>query len=312
MMIAKCSSLTEAGERLFITQQSLGKAMKDLEAELGTKLLLRTNRGCALTQDGQEAVRQGREILDRVNRLQHCFQHDAIPLRGKLIILCSQVMFSDELPLALEAFTKQYPDVEVTAMEKDSYYMPVLQQQLLRQTDAVVISILHMPKENRIGMERIPSYLQFHPIWKAKWMACMNRKNHLAKQMRLTTEQLLKEPIIVSSPDYPEIGLDYMMLCCYGDPNVKRTVSSLELFYNVLGETSDCVGIIPDVLLRSKRAAVPAELVCREIEPHVESTVGYLVDQNQRTQPICRTFLQYLERAVENCDSASKSLAGQT
>ena len=118
MMIAKCSSLTEASERLFITQQSLGKEMKDLETELGTKLLLRTNRGCALTKDGQEAVRQGREILDRVNRLQHCFQHDAIPLRGKLIILCSQVMFSDELPLALEAFTKQYPEVEVTAMEQ--------------------------------------------------------------------------------------------------------------------------------------------------------------------------------------------------
>ena len=49
MMIAKCSSLTEASERLFITQQSLGKAMKDLETELGTKLLLRTNRGCVLT-----------------------------------------------------------------------------------------------------------------------------------------------------------------------------------------------------------------------------------------------------------------------
>ena len=80
----------------------------------------------------------------------------------------------------------------------------------------------------------------------------------------------------------------------------------------ILGETSDCVGIIPDVLLRSKRAAVPAELICREIEPHVESTVGYLVDQEQRTQPICRTFLQYLERAVESCDSVSKTIAGQT
>lgn len=38
-MIAKCSSLTEASEQLFITQQSLGKAIKDLEIELGTRLL---------------------------------------------------------------------------------------------------------------------------------------------------------------------------------------------------------------------------------------------------------------------------------
>lgn len=132
-------------------------------------------------------------------------------------------MFADELPLALESFSKQHGEVQVTAMEKDSYYMPVLHNQLLQKSDAVVISILHLPQERSIGIERIPANLQFHPIYRTRWLACMNSRNHLVGQKQLSVETLLKENIIVSCPDYPEIGLDYAMLSCYGEPKVKKS-----------------------------------------------------------------------------------------
>jgi len=299
LMISKCASLTEASERLFITQQSLGKAIRDLENELGVQLLVRNNRGCTLTKEGYEALQQAKEILDKIHQLQNAFVQEEELLKGKLIILCSQVMFADELPMALESFTKQYGEIDVTAMEKDSFYMPVLQQQLLKQEDAVVISILHMPQERGIGLDRIPDSLQFHPVYKTRWLACMNQRHHLARQKQIQMESLLKEKIIVSSPDYPEIGLDSAMLNCYGKPNIKRTVSNLELFYNVLAESDECVGFIPDVLLRYKRVAVPQDLICCEVEPRVYSTVGYLVDKNQSNLPITRKFLQHLESAVE-------------
>jgi len=299
--LEKCDSLSEASERLFITQQSLGKAIRDLEAELDVALLLRTNKGCSLTAEGHEAVRQAKDILGRVKRLQHYFEKAAdTPLHGRLIILCSQVMLADELPLALESFSKQYPDVEVMAMEKDSYYMPVLHAQLLQKdADAVVISILHIPQERSIGLGRISERFQFYPVYRAKWLACMNSRHHLVKQKRISVEALLKENIITSSPDYPETGLDYAMLNYYGTPHVKKIVSNLSLFYGALEENPDYVGLVPNILLRHKRAAVPSELVCREVEPQICSTVGYLVDKAQSNQPIARKFLQHLEVAVE-------------
>ena len=299
LMISKSASLTEASERLFITQQSLGKAIRDLEDELGVALLLRNNRGSVLTKEGYETLEQAKEILEKVHALQNYFEKEDEILRGKLIILCSQVMFSDELPLALESFARQYQEVEVTAMEKDSYYMPILQKHLLETEDAVVISILHMPQEKSIGMDRISDTLQFHPIYKARWMACMNSRNYLAKQKQIPVETLLKEKILISSPDYPEMGLDYALLTSYGKANVKRRVSNLEIFYSVLEETTDCVGIVPDVLLRHKRASVPEGLVCREIEPRISTTIGYLIDKNQSKTTIARKFIQYLEAAVE-------------
>ena len=76
-------------------------------------------------------------------------------------------------------------------------------------------------------------------------------------------------------------------------------VSNLELFYTVLGELDDCVGIIPDVLLKQKRASVSPKLVCREVEPKIYSTVGYLVDKEQSNHIITKKFLQHFEEAIE-------------
>lgn len=306
MMISKCASLTEASERLFITQQSLGKAIRDLEEELGVTLLLRNNRGCTLTKDGQDALQLGKEILEKVKGLQNHFVREDEKLEGKLIILCSPILFADELVMALESFSKKYSEVEVTAMERDSFQMPTLHEQLLQQDDSVIISILHQPHEKKARLP-IAGNLQFHPVYKTRWLACMNSRNHLAKQNRISMEQLLQEKIIVNSPACPDPGLDAGLLGCYGTPQVKRIVSSMDLFYKVLGELDNCVGIIPDVLLQDKRIAVPEELICRATEPSIYTTVGYLVDKEQSSRLIAQKFIQHFEAAVEKTTLQSKS-----
>ena len=51
MEIERCRSLTEAAKRLFVTQPSITKAMRELEKELGITILKRTNRGVDFTPD---------------------------------------------------------------------------------------------------------------------------------------------------------------------------------------------------------------------------------------------------------------------
>lgn len=305
MMISKCASLTEASERLFITQQSLGKAIRDLEEELGVTLLLRNNRGCALTREGRETVQMAKEILEKISQLQNHFVKEEEKLEGKLTILCSPILFSDELAIALEAFSNQYSEVDVTAMERDSFQMLELHEQLLQQEEAIVISILHQPQEKTVRL-KFPANLQFHPVYKTQWLACMNPQNRLARQTRITTEALLKEKIIVSSPNYPGLGLDAGLLSCYGKPQIKRIVSSQTLFYKVLREVEDCIGIIPDVLLHDKQIAVPKELACCPTEPPIYSTAGYVIDKKQSNQVIAQKFIQYFEAAVEKTAIQSK------
>lgn len=59
MEIERCRSLTEAAKRLFVTQPSITKAVRELEKELGITILKRTNRGIDFTPEGKELAAYG-------------------------------------------------------------------------------------------------------------------------------------------------------------------------------------------------------------------------------------------------------------
>jgi DNA-binding transcriptional LysR family regulator len=66
--IAEEGSLTKAGVRLHLAQQSLSQQMRTLEAQVGAPLLVRSPRGVALTPVGTVLLREARSILARAER----------------------------------------------------------------------------------------------------------------------------------------------------------------------------------------------------------------------------------------------------
>ena len=63
--IARTGSINRAAENLFLTQPGLSSAVKSLEKELGTTLLIRTSSGIDLTKDGQVIAENASAVLDR-------------------------------------------------------------------------------------------------------------------------------------------------------------------------------------------------------------------------------------------------------
>jgi LysR family nitrogen assimilation transcriptional regulator len=68
MMISRCSSITEAADRLGIAQPSLSQQLLRLEDEFGTKLFRRTSRGVAPTDAGRMLQEHAATILQAMNR----------------------------------------------------------------------------------------------------------------------------------------------------------------------------------------------------------------------------------------------------
>ena len=66
METSRATSLSKAGEKLHITQQSLNAALKKLEEELGATLLNRDFSGIRLTEQGRIAVQYAEKILEQV------------------------------------------------------------------------------------------------------------------------------------------------------------------------------------------------------------------------------------------------------
>lgn len=66
--IVRCGSLNKASERLYVSQPSLSKQLRQLEKEVGHELLTRSYDGIELTPSGRLFYEQMGEILDEFDR----------------------------------------------------------------------------------------------------------------------------------------------------------------------------------------------------------------------------------------------------
>ena len=67
---AEAGSITKAAGQLFISQLSLSNAIKDLEAETGTVIFVRSRNGVTLTKDGMEFLGYARQVLQQMELLE--------------------------------------------------------------------------------------------------------------------------------------------------------------------------------------------------------------------------------------------------
>lgn len=52
--ISKCGSINKAAQKLFLSQSGISTAVRELENELGIRVLARSNRGVEFTPEGKE------------------------------------------------------------------------------------------------------------------------------------------------------------------------------------------------------------------------------------------------------------------
>ena len=72
--IEKTRSVTQAAGNLFMTQPTLSKAIKDLEASLGFMVFKRTSKGMIPTQKGAEFLTYAKKIVVQLQKMEAALQ----------------------------------------------------------------------------------------------------------------------------------------------------------------------------------------------------------------------------------------------
>ncbi len=79
--VARCGSLSKASEVLLIAQPNISRSVKELERDLGITIFHRSARGMTLTPEGEEFIRDARDILTRIDSLEGFYRGGSRQIR---------------------------------------------------------------------------------------------------------------------------------------------------------------------------------------------------------------------------------------
>ena len=112
-------SLSAAGRALRIPVPTLSRKISELEARLGTRLLIRTTRTLGLTDAGVTYLAAARRILDEVESAEHEAAGEFVAPKGELVVT-APVYFGrlHVLPVVVE-FLARFPAINVRLVLAD-------------------------------------------------------------------------------------------------------------------------------------------------------------------------------------------------
>ncbi|SDN06493.1 DNA-binding transcriptional regulator, LysR family [Methylobacterium phyllostachyos] len=140
LAVARHLNFTAAAESLGVAQPPLSQQIRDLEAEIGTALFVRTTRRVALTPAGLDFLAEAAAILERAGGAVERARAIGAGTAGILNVGLTGSMLAGPLARAIRDYARAYPDVDLRIHEMS----PDRQIALLRsgQTD---VSFLRCP-----------------------------------------------------------------------------------------------------------------------------------------------------------------------
>lgn len=184
-----------ASEKLYTSQPGISKQIKLLEDELGVQIFTRAGKHLSeVTPVGQKIVALAREILNKSQDIKIIAKEFSQPNQGSLTITTTYTQARYALPVVIQQFMQQYPNITLH-MEQGSSSQCIIQAQSGQADFAIVTELSQLSDE----MIALPCY-----HWN---QAIIVMKDHpLAQSSLITLEQLAKYPLV--SYDFSNDGSD--------------------------------------------------------------------------------------------------------
>jgi DNA-binding transcriptional LysR family regulator len=190
LAVAEALSFRGAAGQLRVSQPALSKQIRDLEEELGARLLDRTTARVRLTDAGAVLLEESRRLLADANRLAGLVREAARGQRGTLAIGNVGSVSAGFLPASLTAFHLKYPEVEVTLAE-----MRFREQRAALAAGRIQIGI--------IGGSAPPEDREFEcvQVLRSPFRVFVARRSGLARRAKISIEELAREPLLAVTGD---------------------------------------------------------------------------------------------------------------
>ncbi|MBS5764512.1 MAG: LysR family transcriptional regulator [Veillonella sp.] len=289
--IANIGSISEAAKRLFVSQPSLTKAIKELEKEMGITIFDRTNKGITVSKEGERFLGYARQVLEQAALLEEQYKSQS---GGKKQFSVSTQHYS----FAVNAFVELLKGAGI-----DQYDVSLRET----QTYEIIDDVAHMKSEigllfyndfNRPVLEKLihTNELTFTELFTAHPHIFIGKNHPLANKDVVSMDELEEYPYIsFEQGDHNSFYFSEEIFSTVVRPKHIRVRDRASLFSLLLGLDGYTVssGVIDEEVNGENIISVP---LAEEGLMHI----GYITNNKMHRSRLGQEYIQALEQYVGN------------
>lgn len=289
--IANIGSISEAAKRLFVSQPSLTKAIKELEKEMGITIFDRTNKGITVSKEGERFLGYARQVLEQAALLEEQYKSQS---GGKKQFSVSTQHYS----FAVNAFVELLKGAEI-----DQYDVSLRETQTYEIIDDVAhmkseIGLLYYNDFNRPVLEKLihTNELTFTELFTAQPHIFIGKTHPLAHKEVVSMDELEEYPYIsFEQGDHNSFYFSEEIFSTVVRPKHIRVRDRASLFSLLLGLDGYTVssGVIDKEVNGENIISVP---LAEEGLMHI----GYITNNKMQRSRLGQEYIHALEQYVSN------------
>ena len=289
--IANIGSSSEAAKRLFVSQPSLTKAIKELEKEMGITIFDRTNKGITVSKEGERFLGYARQVLEQAALLEEQYKSQS---GGKKQFSVSTQHYS----FAVNAFVELLKGAGI-----DQYDVSLRETQTYEIIDDVAhmkseIGLLYYNDFNRPVLEKLihTNELTFTELFTAHPHIFIGKTHPLANKDVVSMDELEEYPYIsFEQGDHNSFYFSEEIFSTVVRPKHIRVRDRASLFSLLLGLDGYTVssGVIDKEVNGENIISVP---LAEEGLMHI----GYITNNKMQRSRLGQEYIQALEQYVGN------------
>lgn len=288
--VADTGTITEAANRLYISQPSLTNAIHELEKEMNIVIFNRTNKGISLSKEGEIFLGYARQVLEQAAILEDKYKS----VNGGKKQFC---VSTQHYSFAVNAFVnliKEYGQDEYDFSLRETQTYEIIED-VARMRSEIGILFLNDFNE-KVLMKILKSHdLEFNQLFVAKPHVFISRKHPLAEKNVITNEELELYPYL--SFEQGEHNSFYFSEEIFSSSERKKNIRVRDratLFNLLIGLNgyTVCSGVIDKKLNGKDIIAVP-------LEDESDMRIGYITHKKGMLSRLGSTYLEALKKYLE-------------
>lgn len=289
VVVAETGTITEAADKLYISQPSLTNAVHELEKEMNIKIFNRTNKGISLSKEGEGFLGYARQVLEQAAILEDKYKGST---GGKKQFCVSTQHYS----FAVNAFVdliKEYGQDEYDFSLRETQTYEIIED-VARMRSEIGILFLNDFNETVIGKILKSHTLEFHELFVAKPHVFISRKHPLADKSMITNEELTPYPYL--SFEQGEHNSFYFSEEIFSTSERKKNIRVRDratLFNLLIGLNgyTVCSGVIDKKLNGKDIVAVP-------LAEESDMRIGYITHRKAVLSRLGNSYLTALKKYI--------------